>query len=337
MVRLLLILSLALLSGCAQMGYYYQAARGQAELLNRRQPVAELLASESTDQALKQQLVLAERLRRFGIQRLGLGHNKTFTRYADLDRPHVVWNVVAAPRYSIAPRTWCFPIAGCVAYKGFFDQQAARDAAQSLASEGDDVVVYGVNAYSTLGWFDDPLLNTFIHYKEANLAALIFHELAHQVIYFKDDSAFNEAFATAVEYLLVEDWLMENHNPAVLRDLQQQRRTHRRITDMVLDYRLKLAELYSQEISDQDKARGKARIFGEMTDHYRRLRADGQGSRFYDWWFGQPLNNASLLTISTYYQLVPKISALIKRYNEDLPAFFAAVREQGPSILDSIE
>lgn len=336
MNRLFIALALVLLSGCTHVGYYYQAARGQADLLKRRQPVAELLASDATDRQLKQQLVLADRLRRFAVQRLALSDNKTFTLYADLDRRHVVWNVVAAPRFSTAPRTWCFPIAGCVAYKGFFSERSAHSAAESIAGSGDDVFVYGVNAYSTLGWFNDPLLNTFIHYGEAGLAALIFHELAHQVIYFKDDSAFNEAFATALEHLLVEEWFTANNDTAALDLLKHQRQKHQRVTSMVLGYRQKLSAMYSGDIADRNKAAGKAALFGEMADHYQRLRDDGQGTRFYDWWFDQPLNNATLLTVSTYYRLVPRINALIRRY-DNLPAFLAAVREQGPAILDEKE
>lgn len=320
-------------SGCGQLGYYAQAVRGQVDLLGKRQPVSALLESEDTDADLKRQLKLAQRLREFGLDRLGLEHNRTFTQYADLGRRHVVWNLVAAPRYSVAPRTWCFPIAGCIAYKGYFREQAARDAALASQRAGDDVFVYGVSAYSTLGWFEDPLLNTFIYFREPELAAMIFHELTHQVVYFKDDSEFNEAFATAVEYALVDEWFTAQGNIAALDRLRERRRRHNRITEMVLDYRDRLSAVYLEPVSDADKARRKSALFDAMRSQYSILRGEGQGTGFYDWWFAQPLGNAHLLTVSTYFRLVPAISALIVARDGDLQAFFRDVQLKGPGII----
>jgi len=323
------------LSGCSQLGYYAQAAHGQLSLLGKRQSVTSLLADETTEPRLRRQLELARRIRLFGMQRLELHNNDTFTQYADLDRQHVLWNVVAAPHLSVDPKTWCFPIAGCVSYRGYFREAAARENAATTAGKGYDTFVYGVSAYSTLGWFDDPLLNTFIYFTEPGLAAMIFHELSHQTVYFKDDSAFNEAFATAVEYYLLEEWLVHNQQTDMLRKVTAMREKQVHITEQVLDYRRRLAELYASSLSDQQKLTMKNTLFAELEGWYAQTRSQGRGTPYYDWWFDQPLNNALLLTVSTYFTLVPAISALIDDAQGNLPAFIASVKKHGPAILDS--
>lgn len=323
------------LCGCGQLGYYAQAAHGQLSLLSKRQPVEKLLADETTDPRLRQQLELARRIRLFGMQRLDLRNNDTFSQYADLDRQHVLWNVVAAPHLSVDPKTWCFPIAGCVSYRGYFREAAARANAVKTAETGYDTFVYGVSAYSTLGWFDDPLLNTFIYFSEPGLAAMIFHELSHQTVYFKDDSAFNEAFATAVEYHLLEQWLVHNQRTDMLRQVTALREKQVRITGQVLDYRQRLTKLYASSVSDQQKLATKDSLFSELESWYEQARSRGKGTPYYDWWFDQPLNNALLLTVSTYFSLVPAISELIDDAQGNLPAFIASVKKHGPAILDS--
>ncbi len=248
------------IGGCAQMDYYLQAARGQYRIVADREPVKDLVAAPDTPAELRDQLALAERLRGFAVERMDLGDNRGFTTYTDVGRDYVVWNVVAAPAYDLTPKTWCFPIAGCVAYKGFFSEADARNEADGLRAEQYDVITYGVRAYSTLGWFSDPLLNTFIDYPEADLAAIIFHELAHQVIYVKDDSAFNEAFATAVELWLVEEWLSRNANPEKAREIRERQSRQAAITAMVLDYRDRLDAAYREP----DRETRKPALFEEM-------------------------------------------------------------------------
>lgn len=310
------------ISSCAQISYYYQAAKGQAQLLNKRRPVEQILADPDTPETLKQQLRKAEEIRLFGVRHLDLADQGNFTQYADLDRKYAVWNVVAAPEFSIEPKTWCFPVAGCVAYKGFFDHALALREQKSLRGQGFDVLVYGVTAYSTLGWFDDPLLNTFIHYPENELAALLFHELAHQVLYVKDDSEFNEAFATAVEYAMLSRWLNTQDKREQIDRLKADRNKQNRITELILDFRQQLQSAYL----GKKPASAKIRLFDQLKQEYDKIKARGEGTRYYDWWFSMPLNNAYLLTVSTYFRLVPAFSNMIAEHDGDLHAFFAFSR-----------
>ncbi len=306
------------ISSCAQLGYYYQAVKGQSQLLNKRQPVDQILADPDTPETLKHQLSKAEEIRLFGIQHLGLGDQGNFTQYADLNRKYALWNVVAAPEFSIEPKTWCFPVAGCVSYKGFFDQALALREQETLRGQGFDVLVYGVTAYSTLGWFDDPLLNTFIHYPDNELAALLFHELSHQVLYVKDDSDFNEAFATAVEYAMLSRWLKKQGKDEQVELIKSNRDKQNRITELVLGFRKQLQSAYVGENPDREKIR----LFDQMKRQYSEIKASGEGTPYYDWWFSQPLNNAYLLTVSTYFRLVPAFSNMIAEHDGDLQAFF---------------
>ena len=314
------------LSACGQTGYYFQAAKGQWQLISKRQPVEELISNPATSPDLRQRLLLAESIRQFAADRLGLQQSRGFTYYTDLGRPHVVWNVIAAPRFSIEPKNWCFPIAGCVAYKGFFDQQMAEQEKQALLAENFDVMLYGVAAYSTLGWFADPLLNTFIHYPDSDLAALIMHELAHQIVYLKDDSAFNEAFATTVEQYLLQEWLQLRQATDEILRLQKSRSRHIAITDMVLEYRDRLAKVYSASASEESLQQQKDAILSEMRECYLDLAEQGKGTRYYDWWFSKQPDNARLLTVSTYHQLVPAFSAMLASHDGNLDAFFSSVK-----------
>jgi len=316
------LISCFVISGCSQPSYYLQAVSGQLSLLSKRTAVEKLINNPDTPQDLQQRLIKADEIRRYAVETLELGDNPGFTSYADIGRPYVTWNVVAAPAYSLQPETWCFPIAGCVSYKGYFAKADAEAFEQDLLSEGKDTLVYGVAAYSTLGWFADPLLNTFIHYKNDDLASLIFHELAHQLVYVKDDSDFNEAFATAVEQILLERWLIQQGSEEAVTARSERRRKHNRVTEMVLHYRQQLNNAYAGEHASRDKPR----LFEEMRKEYKILQADGQGTRYYDWWFSRPLDNADLLTVSTYYQLVPDFLALYEKNNHNLQQFVEAVK-----------
>lgn len=303
------------------MGYYLQAANGQMQLLSKRQPVAKLINEPSTPEILREQLRLASAIREFAITEMGFDGDPGFNQYADIDRSHVSWNVVAAPLYSVEPKTWCFPIAGCVAYKGYFKKNLAQREKEKLIEQGYDVLVYGVAAYSTLGWFDDPLLNTYIGYAESDLAALIFHEISHQVVYVKDDSEFNEAFATAVELAMLDRWLLRQDDQDQIKTIAENRRRQNRITEMVLEYRAKLKAAYK----GSNPAESKQQLFMEMKNVYSQIQQQDQGTKYYDWWFSRPLNNADLLTVSTYFRLVPAFSRMIEQRQGNLPLFFEDV------------
>ena len=304
--RLALLAIIVSLSGCSTLGYYGQAVRGQLEILDRREDVGDLLARPDLEEELRARLQTADAIRTFAVESLALPDNKSYRSYAELGRRYVVWNVLAAPADSIELRSWCFPVAGCVAYKGFFSEQDALELAEELAAEGHDTWHYGVTAYSTLGWFADPLLDTFIHAPDEYLAGLVFHELAHQVAYARDDSAFNEAYATAVERAGVALWL-DQHGDAAAREAYRARKVRDdHLTRMVLDYRQRLASVYGDPDSDRDtRLARKAALIAQMKEDYAGISARGEGTPYYDWWFSLPLNNAHLAAVATYHQLVP--------------------------------
>ncbi len=239
----------------------------------------------------------------------------------------MVWNVFAAPEFSVEPRQSCFPIAGCVSYRGYYAQAGAEAFADDLRKEGYDVFVYGVPAYSTLGWFDDPVLNTFVRYPDAELARLVFHELAHQVVYVKDDTMFNESFAVAVEEEGVRRWLAQNATPAERAAYAASRARRAEFVRLVLRYRERAAKLYGEPLPDEAKRAGKARLFAELEADYGELKAkEWGGFAGYDRFFSG-MNNAQLASVATYEALVPAFRALLAREGGDLPRFYAAVKE----------
>ena len=320
-------LAALMLSGCGNLGYYLHSVQGQFGIWQREVPVERLLEDSALDPQLKAQIERALRIRDYASRELGLPDNRSYRSYADLARPFVVWNVFAAEEFSIEPKQWCFPFAGCVNYKGYFSEGEARRHAQQLAAEGHDVYVGGVPAYSTIGWFADPLLNTFIRYPEPELARLLFHELAHQVVYVKDDTVFNESFATVVEQAGVARWLAD-HGSAVDRErfaqLQRFRADFRRL---VTDARSALRQLYASDDSVEQKRRRKAEVLDGLRRTYEAQRLEWGGFAGYDRWFAQPLGNAHLASVAIYTQQVPAFQALLAQQGNDLPRFYAAVRE----------
>ena len=313
------------LSACANLPYYAQAIDGHFNVLHRSQPISTIIANSNTDQKLKHSLTKAVQLREFASRKLKLPDNMSYTSYADLERPYVVWNVFASPELSLKPKKWCFVQAGCVNYRGFFSQTKAERYAEELRNEGYDVYVGGVHAYSTLGWFSDPVLNTFIGYSEMDLARLIFHELAHQVVYVPGDSSFNESFATAVEHEGIRRWF-ESNGTALEQSVLSARQTRETIfTDLVLRHRNRLHELYKLDLSDAEKRSIKARIFDELREEFLRLKAEKPEFSVYDRWFAQHLNNALLATVSIYTQLLPAFQAILVQHDKDMERFFEAV------------
>ncbi|MCY3929565.1 MAG: aminopeptidase [Acidobacteria bacterium] len=324
-----------LAASCGSMRYYSQAVWGGADVLVKRKPIARLLEPGRADllsAATRERLELILGIREFASSELGLPDNRSYRSYADLGRPYAVWNVVAAPRLSVEPKTWCYPIAGCAAYRGYFNERAARRYGDRLADQGFDVRVGGVAAYSTLGWFADPVLNTFLDYADADLAALIFHELAHQVVYVKDDSAFNESFATAVEVAGVRRWLRSQGRNEELAVFEQGRERRRDLNRFLLEVREELEALYASDDSDERKLTLKAEVFRSLAGRYRRdlvpaWRASGSGgggeSDLGEWL--SRLNNADLISIATYSDLVPAFLGLLEASGGSFPAFYAEV------------
>ncbi len=326
-LHIVVIAMLLALTGCANTGYYLQSIHGQLDIWNRERPIGEVITDPATPQERREKLATVLRVREFASRELGLPDNDSYRRYADLGRPFVVWNVFATPEFSTRPVQWCFPFAGCVGYRGYFDQADARRFAAELAAEGHDVFVGGVPAYSTLGWFADPVLNTFIRNPDPGIARLIFHELAHQVLYVKNDSVFNESFAVTVEQEGVRRWL-ERHGSAqdksTYEDMQQRRNA---FIQLVQTYRERLDALYDSGIAPGTMRADKQQIFEAMLRDYERLKASWGGFKGYDRWFARKPSNALIASVAIYTRRVPAFQALLRTQGGDLPAFYRAVRE----------
>ncbi len=327
LIRYLAIVLCIFLTGCSQLGYLAQAARGQLEITFSRKPIDEVLANNQVTPQTKERLELVKRIRQFAIEELDLPENSSYTTYSELGRRHVIWNVIAASPYDLTLKTWCYPITGCISYRGYFSEKNASSYQESLIEEGYDTDLYGVAAYSTLGWLSDPVLDTFLFYPDYALAGLIFHELAHQVLYVRDDSAFNEAFATAVEQEGVERWMRAEGNPGEISQYRAAKEKNARIIELILDYRKRLGDVYATS-SESGLAEEKARVLREMTEAYQSLSKSGMGTRFWDQWFEEGANNARLGGIATYHNLVPAFRAAIAK-SETMAMFYKIVTEQG--------
>jgi predicted aminopeptidase len=317
----------AALTGCTTLGYYAHLAAGEMAVLRARVPIKKVIANPDVAPALRTRLELALRARAFASTTLKLPRNKSYTTYADIHRPFVMWNVFATPALSLKPVEHCFLFAGCVAYQGFYRHDRAKARADTLAKQGDDVWIGGVPAYSTLGHFADPLLSTMDHWSDDEMIGMIFHELAHQQFYVKNDTAFNESFATFVQREGLKQWHADNHLPPP--DPTEVAR-RKQFTELALATREKLNALYASDLSDAAKREHKAQIFADMRRHYEHLRdTEWHGHAGYDHWFDTPPNNAKLLPFGLYDRGVPAFAALFKRCGGDWTRFYAAVRKIG--------
>jgi len=317
---------IALLAGCAQIGYYAQAAQGQFALLAEARPIDDWLADPQAAPPLKKKLKMVRSIRRFAASELGLPDNGSYTNYAALQRPFVLWNVIATPALSLQPKQWCFPIAGCVSYRGYYSKADAQAYGDELRAEGYDVQVAGVPAYSTLGWFDDPVLSTFIHYPDGELARLIFHELAHQVAYAGGDSQFNESFATTVEETGVARWMAQQGDAQMRASYAVFEGRKQDFLQLLLKYRARLETVYALPIPDSEKLQRKALTFAALKAEYQTLKTAWGGYAGYDRWFAEPLSNAHLAAVATYHDLVPAFRALLAQ-QKDMAGFYAAVKQ----------
>lgn len=318
---------LLLLNGCASVSYYSQLASGQLQLLRAREPVAEVIADPSRDAKLRTHLAQSQKARAFASEQLHLPDNQSYRLYADIGRPFVVWNVFATQEFSLTAQNHCFPIAGCVAYRGYYSQSAARGEAAIQRLQGLDVSMGGVEAYSTLGWFNDPILNSMMGWGDERLATLIFHELAHQRVYVKDDTEFNESFATFVEQEGTRQWRAFRGLPA---DTDAKLKQRDQFIALVLDTRSRLEKLYAQPLPVEQMRERKAEEFERFRRDYRLIR-DSQwaGDKRYDAWVNAPLNNARLLPFGLYDQWVPAFAALFRQVGGDWLRFYAEVERLG--------
>jgi predicted aminopeptidase len=324
--RIACIAMIALLaSACSTLGYYAHVAHGQAQLVMQRQAIDEVVADPATDAKLAARLHLAQEARRFASTHLGLPDNRSYTSYVDLKRPYVVWNVFATPRHSVGPVLYCFPIAGCVPYRGYFNETMAKAEAARLNARGDDVYVGGVAAYSTLGWFADPILSTMLRWDDDELIGTVFHELAHQLVYVKNDTAFNESFASFVAEEGLREWRAARTETV---HGEGSREVEDEFVHLVLDLRERLRKLYASKIDDiaMDVAKQ------DSITEFRKRYVEWRDTRFpnnhrYDAFVAAPINNASLLPFGLYDGWMPVFTALFAQTGRDWPAFYARVRE----------
>ena len=337
-LRLLRILPLLLggllVSSCATLGYYGQAIGGQLDILARTRPILELLedvpaADGDTlrlEPAVKTRLTTILQIRDFATQTLALPDNNSYRVYAHLDRSQVAWNVVATPEFSLKPTTWCFPVAGCVPYRGYFSENSAQHFAAQLKREGLDARVAGVAAYSTLGWFTDPVFSTLMRRNEADLAGLIFHELAHQRLYLAGDATFNESFASVVEAEGVRRWLQQRGDLRAFEAWQRDQSRQREFIELLHQYRARLETLYASALTETAMREAKARTFDALRAEYAELRNRWGGYAGYDAWFAQDLNNAHLAAVGLYHRHVPAFQSLLEHAAGDMQAFYRGAR-----------
>jgi predicted aminopeptidase len=320
---------LALLIACASPGYYAQAIAGHLQLMRQRQDVAEILSAEQTDAVLRSRLELATELRAFAVRELGLPDNGSYSEFVRTGRDAVTWNVVAAPELSLDARNWCFPVAGCVPYRGYFQQEAAQEFAGRLRDDGFDVVVVPVTAYSTLGWFDDPLLDSMLRYQEEQLAAVLFHELAHQQVYVRGDAGFNESYASFVAEAGVTLWLRASGRADRLPEWRDRQDAAARFDSLLLQTRSRLADLYASSASNADKRKAKAALFEQLKAEYRQLvSGPWKGQDLYGNWFANGLNNARLALFASYRGGACAFAALYREAGQDIHRFHARAAEQ---------
>jgi predicted aminopeptidase len=329
-VRLLLSGVLAsVLGACSTAGYLLQAAHGEARLLARRRPLGSVIADPATSASLRAQLETVRAARDFAVRELGLPDNASYRSYVDIGRPYVVWNVIAAPEFSVEPRRWCFPFTGCVAYRGYFREANARRYASRLERHGDDVLVAGVSAYSTLGHFDDPVVSSMLRQGETTLVATLFHELAHQLLYVRGDTEFNEAFAMTVEQEGLVRWLAAHGREAELAGYLEQRRRQAGIAAIFAEARGGLAALYRSGLQPEELRSRKRAALDQAGRAVLDVAQTAGAASGYEAWIGAGINNAHLAAVSSYHGCIPAFQRLLAGQDGDLPRFYAAARALG--------
>ena len=315
--------------GCASVSYYLQSVDGQLEVLSKRRPIAAIVGDPTRPATTREKLVLVQHIRQFAVEELALPDNDSYRSYADLGRGYVIYNVFATPELSLQPVQSCFLIVGCLDYRGYFREQSARAYAKGLAAQGYDVFVGGVAAYSTLGWFDDPVLSTMLNWDEARVAKFIFHELAHQRLYVKNDTAFNEAFAEAVAEIGLERWLTQRVTPEKARLLRNAQQREQQLVALILDTKSELETLYTSTAAPAVKREEKRRTFARLRENYAMLKARWGSDSGYDAWVDHDLNNAKISAIVTYHDAIPAFRALLDVVAGEMEHFYKLAAEVG--------
>ena len=323
------VLCFFLLNACSERDYLLQSVKGQWDLMSRAKPIDDILEQNSEPQNIRDQLTKVVELREFAVNSLKLPDTGSYREYADLERPYVVWNLVVAPELSLELNQWCFPVVGCVTYRGYFDEMSATTLAQKYSVQGFDVDVYGVQAYSTLNWFDDPVLNTFLNNDDLHLAALLFHEMAHQVIYVQNDTVFNESFAKTVEMEGLRRWLQATDSHNLWDQCLQREDQSADFYKFLEKVRAELHLIYNSMLENDQKRLAKKRVLTKAYDEYESLKKSWHGYNGYDNWMQRGLNNARLSSMATYYDLVPAFQTLLLQVDNDLQKFYFEVKALG--------
>jgi len=326
-MRLLLLSSVLSLSACSSVGYYSQAVTGHLKLMSDRQSIKKLLAADDTDPELRGKLQTLTDARQYAVTALGLPENDSYNTYVETGRRAVTWNVVATKEFSMQPNTWCFPVAGCVSYRGYFDIHDAEKFAAALAEKSHDVTISGASAYSTLGWFDDPVLDTMLRGDDLRYVGTLFHELAHQLLYVKDDSNFNEAFASFVEQVGVRRWLEDEQQVERIKDYDESLERAEQFVELLKTTRQALVDLYKQSLEETEMRDRKQKVFDDMLGNYETLKASWDGYKGYDGWFRRELNNARLVAVATYRRYVPAFYAMYDEVGGNLQQFYDLAKE----------
>jgi predicted aminopeptidase len=330
------------LSGCETVSFYRQAIKGQYQLFSNQQPIDKLATNSTTEPRLRKQLHLVQELRGFAEKELKLPVDNHYRKYVDVHRPYVVWNVEAAPEFSMEPRSWWYPLVGSLEYRGYFSERAAQNYAGTLRKKGYDVYLGGAIAYSTLGWFKDPVLNTFIFDPEPNLAETIFHELGHQRVFARGDTDFNEAFATTVGQEGARRWLRAKGDTDAFERYEAELQRNNDFVHLIMGAREELETLYGDERNEAGKIKASRRsrdiapeqlrerkkaVFERLQNRYSQLKAQWDGNTEYDHFFSRQLNNAQLNSVAAYYDLVPGFMQLLKLNGDDLEKFYDAAEK----------
>ncbi|NKC12383.1 MAG: aminopeptidase [Gammaproteobacteria bacterium] len=313
---------LATASGCSTLAYYGQAIAGHVEVMHARRPLQQVIDDPTTVKTVREKLVLASKARQFAVRELGLPDNGSYSTYADLGRRFVVWNVVATPEFSFSPKQWCYPFTGCLAYRGFYRRADAKAQAERLRAAGFDVTTGGVRAYSTLGWFSDPVLSTMLEPARPYLAGVIFHELTHEHIYVQGDSKFNESLATFVEHEGTQRWLVEQADDVLRQRHHGRLKRRQQFLLLVERYQQRLRRLYRSPVSQQQMRLDKTQLFAAMRDDYHRLSSHWSEPGAYARFFDEDLNNARLASVATYFEWLPAFARLFDEVGGNFPRFY---------------
>lgn len=317
-----------LLSSCSTVGYYGQSVKGHLSLIAKQKPINKILEDKKTSKQRRNELELIQEIRAYAYDKLKLPKNGSYAKFVELDRKAVTWNLVATPKYSMSPSQWCFPIIGCISYKGYFSEAKARSEAKKTEQLGYDVYVAESTAYSTLGWFNDPVVSTMLDHGILLTAETIFHELSHQRVYHKSDSDFNEAFASAVGQAGTRLWLKEKH-PKSLNFYDEHLRKQQQFIGLLLNVSSELSHLYKVKMTDAETEKGKQKILKGLRFKYTKLKQSWGGDSGYDSWFDKPINNARLALAGVYSQQIPYFSRQLKHHNYDFEKFYTAMDELG--------